>query len=668
VTYTFKNPDLIHSNELINENTREIVIKRYSSDSGTRETKLSDVLIALPSGVIYKDETGMGATHLEMITPRNSIIVEPIKITASSKADNRDIKCLYVGGPTSLHPQKITNSAIVQYLTDTTIQYKKILVVADSLSKVIKALKEINATDYFLLIDEVDSFQLDSTFRKSMEDCIDEYKDFPKEQRALLSATVMEFSDQSLFEEPVTILKYNSQVGRIINLILSHKTVIQGACISVVENLLQNNPNDKILVAYNSVSGAFNIATNLINSNLNRTDVSILCSQNSRTKVGDLYKELSSDFLPTKLNFCTSAYFTGFDLNEKYHLVTVTSVLSKVHALSEKRMKQIAGRARLGLLSETIIQDFEEKEDIVLTKEICLSAAETEIQVLKCIKRQFADNFLLQNNYQKISNLILDSLEYEGKKYLRNTNTDNPKISYFNIDAAIENSYVLHHLYQEPLTLYNVLQSAGHSVTKTHDIQYRTIESVNIDQVDRVNRINEILDILIGIDSEDQLGELELRRREFSDIQLKLLDFFKKMIGYIEKENFINTLRETAVLKDSRRLNNYILSATFLTDASGELFKSRVERYFQVNQKYSDADLANLWKAIFTETNILRREFSHVSAVRLTKVFFKLKSSRTTKLFTILRTNPYDINVIKVKEEADAISATIRLVSSLFTT
>ena len=39
----------------------------------------------LPNGIIEKSHTGMGATHMELTSHRNSIIVEPIKITAYSK-------------------------------------------------------------------------------------------------------------------------------------------------------------------------------------------------------------------------------------------------------------------------------------------------------------------------------------------------------------------------------------------------------------------------------------------------------------------------------------------------------------------------------------------------------------------------------------------------------
>ena len=81
-----------------------ILIKKYNPDSFNGITRLGDVLTALPHGLVYKEETGMGATTLEFQTPRNSIIVEPIKITASSKAFKHG--ALYIGSPTKYHPVK----------------------------------------------------------------------------------------------------------------------------------------------------------------------------------------------------------------------------------------------------------------------------------------------------------------------------------------------------------------------------------------------------------------------------------------------------------------------------------------------------------------------------------------------------------------------------------
>ena len=109
--------------------------------------------------------------------------------------------------------------------------------------------------------------------------------------------------------------------------------------------------------------------------------------------MGKYFEELDSDILPGKLNFVTSAYFTGFDLNESYHLITVSGNKNKVHALSDKRMKQIAGRCRVigGLITETIIHDLvdpdEKKEDYSIDN--LLSIANRELAALICIQNNF---------------------------------------------------------------------------------------------------------------------------------------------------------------------------------------------------------------------------------------------------------------------------------------
>ena len=50
------------------------------------EAKLSDIFITTPYGLIKKNRTGIGATTLELNSPRNSIIVVPTKTLAYEKA------------------------------------------------------------------------------------------------------------------------------------------------------------------------------------------------------------------------------------------------------------------------------------------------------------------------------------------------------------------------------------------------------------------------------------------------------------------------------------------------------------------------------------------------------------------------------------------------------
>ncbi len=102
-------------------NIQEYIIKR-KKPSDNDDVKLSNVFNELPAGVVHKDETGMGATTLELNTKRNSIIVEPIRVTAFSKAEVHGALC--VAGKTNGKDYN-SNNDILNYLNDDTKKPKK---------------------------------------------------------------------------------------------------------------------------------------------------------------------------------------------------------------------------------------------------------------------------------------------------------------------------------------------------------------------------------------------------------------------------------------------------------------------------------------------------------------------------------------------------------------
>lgn len=224
IPFDIKDKSLI--TKILNKRTYWEIELKDINPATKLKTKLSEALQFLPEGFIYKDETGMGATTLEIKSQRHSIIVEPIRITASSKAHNEP-GAFYVGSQTQYHTNKsVSVKDIQEYLADPTSTYKKIIVVADSLFKVITAIGDKRLKDFFLLIDEIDSFQMDSTYRKSMELCLDIYKTFPETNRAILSATRIDFSDDTLKKEPVTFIKYQNPGKRQIEVICrSHELI-----------------------------------------------------------------------------------------------------------------------------------------------------------------------------------------------------------------------------------------------------------------------------------------------------------------------------------------------------------------------------------------------------------------------------------------------------------
>ena len=123
-----------------------------------------------------------------------------------------------------------------------------------------------------------------------------------------------------------------------------------------LNNLLQTT-QDKILVAYNSLDGIFNIIDQL---DITKKECGILCSERSSDKV-TYYKDDSEEAIDkdgnllNRVTFMTCAYFAGIDIQDRCYLITISSKNTAYTYLSVNKMTQIEGRWRNGNISETII-------------------------------------------------------------------------------------------------------------------------------------------------------------------------------------------------------------------------------------------------------------------------------------------------------------------------
>lgn len=625
-------------------------------------TKLSEVLNLLPPGLVQKDETGMGATTLELLAPRNSIIVEPIKITASSKAykntHNFGIPTLYVGSETKFHPKKPTSKEVKEYLNDPSIQYKKIMVVADSLKRVIAAIGPDVYKDYFLLLDEIDSFQMDSTYRKSMEECLDYYKLFGEDNRCMLSATTIEFSDPTLQKETRTQLSYDIPTTRNILVIKSSTPDLLGNVKDKINEIVSNNPGHKIMVAYNAVRGCISIAESIKTDGLlKQADIKILCSKHSENIVGKYFEELDSDILPGILNFVTSAYFTGFDLNESYHLITVSGNKNKVHALSDKRMKQIAGRCRVigGLITETIIHDLvdpdEKKEDYSIDN--LLSIAKRELAALICVQNNFEGIPELKELNESVLDSIMNTLDSNNRRFIRKKDSDTqPEISYLNIDSFIESVKSRRELYQNYATLSDKLLSQGHEVKSLYLDTNTAVDLLEIDELEREIKINHIIDFLTEIPNNVEIIEkLEIGR--LTTLQKKIAKAFIDYRDYIDNDQLIEKLREKGLKKDSRELNSLLHTLRFTVSAPGDLYKSRMNKYFPIGKSFTSDEVLRWINVVLTEINSSYKVQTPVQAVQYLKKHFETRKIRKGSKHLIVGPNPLGITILKIKDEIE---------------
>ncbi len=308
---------------------------------------LADFIDKMPHGIVDKKIPGIGATTLEINSKRNSIIVFPTKALAYGK-HSKHPNTLYVGSEIKGQNEKVTNQQIEEYLAKD--GYKKLLVVADSLGRLLGIIGK-NYRDYFLMIDEVDVLQTDNNFRPQLENVIDYYLIFPPKNRCMVTATMKEFSNPHLKTEcrfPIT-WQYNTHR----NIDLLHTDNITQA---VIEKVI-SHPKEKVFIAYNSILQIRNIIASLDEET--RKECAILCSEASIKEAGEYFvpKLGDNDTLPARINFATCCYFTGIDIEDSYHLITVSDVRRSHSMLTLDRMTQIHGRCRKvnGILSETII-------------------------------------------------------------------------------------------------------------------------------------------------------------------------------------------------------------------------------------------------------------------------------------------------------------------------
>lgn len=198
----------------------------------------------MPHGIVNKQIPGVGATTLEINANRNSIIVLPTKALAFSKCKKHP-NTLYIGSEIKDEKERTTDQEIIEYLQKE--GHKKLLVVADSLGRLLKLIKEENYKDYFLMIDEIDVLQSDSNYRPQLEDVIDYYLLFPLKNRCMVTATMKEFTNPLLKKECLFLISWQWEKKR--NIKLLHTNNI----IQVVVNEIKSHPNEKIVIAYNSI-------------------------------------------------------------------------------------------------------------------------------------------------------------------------------------------------------------------------------------------------------------------------------------------------------------------------------------------------------------------------------------------------------------------------------
>lgn len=642
------------------EKGKSINAINFTMPKGKRH--LQDVFVTTPHGLIKKNRTGIGATTLELNSPRNSIIVVPTRALAYGKAISSKIegesdkyRVLYVGG-------NITGFVVPEisdYLMDSSIRYKKFIVVADSLPRLLHIIGEEHYKDYFLMIDEIDSYQYDCSYRPNMENVMDYYFQFPVSHRCLVSATIGEFSNKNIIEEPVINVQFDNSQSRNINLIHTDNAEIRLK--KLIEEIATANPDDKILIAYNSVKGCATII-NSLNDNL-KSECAILCSSKNE-EITEYYSDIVEDRLPKRITFMTCTYFVGVDITERFHLITAINVSKPYTILSTDKLQQIAGRCRHpeGLLSETIIYTTKNNNNEMPTnlQEKVLEDAEalsTFGNLYSKLKNKFPKSYYFTDEL-----IEKDFIETTAKRYFGSSpvklirkNSDGIFVpSYFNIDFVRIQVDLLGRLYSTPNNLIDALKSEGHTVEVNNYIENEDIpldirmqtdedfqEATMLQREDLIAR----LQVEGNIVARERLAR-NLMTQRCSKQNALFLEHFIELQKYVPFDLLIEKLREYDNNVDYNRFYNYVI---FWTLEDTHPLKTTIREIFPINELFTGAQLTENFNIIYSGL-LSYPSLTPKQAIPLIKNFCTLSDRTSMRIngkpvgaYRILNLNPFGL-------------------------
>jgi len=620
---------------------------------------LGDFIDRMPYGIINKKATGIGATTLEIECPRNSIIVIPTKSLAYTKFlkyHNTSQEALYVGSEIGTITSTVSIEDIQNYVNDNNIEFKKILVVADSLPKVILAFGDSVYHDFFIMVDEVDVMQSDSGFRAPLEDAMDYYFKFPRTSRCVVSATIREFSHPELKNESVVTIVKKNPLCRNIKLFYSENDNINGLLKEQIVNISTENPDQKILIAYNLVKGIMAVIENL--STELKSECGVLCSKTSKENAKNYFRELDSPHLTDRITFMTSAFFVGIDIEDRFHLITVCNSKGIPNPLSINKITQIHGRCRdsFGLFSDTILYSdlYLELEDV---NSINLSLADYEKYLLE--KSEIAIdicNYIEEyknKNFRYLDDTSLVNLLYSLKSKLAEASVVNSiqtirvlkdretKYAYFNIDNLLEQKGILDlDLYSNNDNLKEALEGLNHIVYSVPIETPQTREQIRAEIISGAQQtsikilmseraIEKIRDIInSGSLNDTSLGQL-IRNNTPDKTEKKICERFKELYKYVPTEPLFEILKsicETSSPRPYKRIYNMLI---FWALENEHPFKFEIRRHFKVGQRYTRTEILGLLQPLMEPYFSI--SISNLSkAVSYLGFMFEIYSTRVT--------------------------------------
>lgn len=313
--------------------------------------KLADIMPEIASNInLAKKFPGIGATYLEIHSPRPSILIEPNVPVIQGKCakSEKDFKLFGVY-------EGVSVDKIIRYLQEPHT-YHKLMTTPESFQKVKEAINNVGIdlhSHFFCLMDESHLLVKDVDYRENIVLPMNDF--FLFKQKALVSATPISLSDPRFKEQGFRTVTVDADYDYRQDITIIHTN----NSLQTVQEYLKEH-DTPVCFFINLVDYSHSLIKELRIEN----ESSIFCAPKSVTKLrnelkySNAYDEWRTDRM-RRYNFFTSRFYNAFDLELDYspHVVMLTDIKASSYTMLDIHTDsvQIAGRFRNGLESLTHI-------------------------------------------------------------------------------------------------------------------------------------------------------------------------------------------------------------------------------------------------------------------------------------------------------------------------
>lgn len=465
--------------------------------------------------ILDKTLTGLGATHSEIHSKRNSIIIEPnVPVILGKLNDNEHLEAVY---------EKCEPYNIKKYL-QMDIPHKKIFCTPESFKKVRKAAIELNINiykDFFCLFDECEKVTQDIDYRSKISQPI--YDFFQFEGKAFVSATPLSMSHKEFERQNFQKIKIMPDYDYKKDLDL----IVTNSYYKRLKKVLDGMKDSKhICIFFNVTDGI-----NEIIENLNITDYKIFCSQKSVKKlaerrINNAYSHINYPL--TKYNFFTCRFYSGLDIVLRKHnpdIIMLTDFSSAKWTMIDPFTEaiQIQGRFRKTKKDDDITYNSLTHISTINPNMRVRSKNELDIRINQFI----ADYNILKERHDKEADNIRKEAIFDDMKGLKYQELidEQGEINSFSVDNLYNEERVKSY-YLSANALYQAYKDTGFFNVTLHDVT----ECVGEDDIKRLDNTKQAIErrkifvqLLDKIDDDFEQGRISSDARDnFTSLLIRL--------------------------------------------------------------------------------------------------------------------------------------------------